>query len=168
MTRDERRLAIAEPLRVSGAKIEPVLLTRLVNDVGDNPDQLSILQHALNRTWACWKDESTHGPLELKHYEKIGSMVRALNQHADEAFAALKTPRRQKICETIFKALTDLGTDPRGIRRPTKLGTLCDLVGGRSEEEEVKAVIEVFRDPSRSFLMPPSPEPLESDTVIDI
>ncbi len=54
MTRDERRSAIAGPVGVGGAAIDPVLLTRLVNDVGDNPDQLSILQHALNRTWARW------------------------------------------------------------------------------------------------------------------
>src|SRR5215468_10677619 len=52
MTREERRAAITGPVGVGGAEISPVLLTRLVNDVGDNPDQLSILQHALNRTWA--------------------------------------------------------------------------------------------------------------------
>jgi hypothetical protein len=57
MTRDERRAAIEGPVRVGGAQIAPVLLTRLVNDVGDNPDQLSILQHALNRTWARWQDQ---------------------------------------------------------------------------------------------------------------
>lgn len=56
MTRDERRAAISGPVEVGGAKIAPVLLTRLVNDVGDNPDQLSILQHALNRTWAHWQN----------------------------------------------------------------------------------------------------------------
>ena len=57
MSRDERRQAIAGPVAVGGAEISPVLLTRLVNDVGDNPDQLSILQHALNRTWARWQYE---------------------------------------------------------------------------------------------------------------
>ena len=40
MTRDERRRAIAGPVGVGGAEIDPVLLTRLVNDVGGNPDQL--------------------------------------------------------------------------------------------------------------------------------
>src|SRR5207253_1966584 len=45
MTRDERRAAIDCPVGVGGAQMSPVLLTRLVNDVGDNPDQLSILQH---------------------------------------------------------------------------------------------------------------------------
>ena len=57
LTRDERRAAIEGPVRVEGAEIAPVFLTRLVNDVGDNPDQLSILQHALNRTWARWQDD---------------------------------------------------------------------------------------------------------------
>jgi hypothetical protein len=57
LTREERRAAIAGPAGVGGGAIQPVLLTRLVNDVGDNPDQLSILQHALNRTWARWQNE---------------------------------------------------------------------------------------------------------------
>ncbi len=168
LTREERRASIAGPVAVGGAEISPVLLTRLVNDVGDNPDQLSILQHALNRTWACWESHGATGPLTLRHYDEIGSMARALNQHADEAFAALGSARREKICELIFKALTDLGTDPRGIRRPTKFGTLCALVGGAADAEEVAAVIEIFRDPARSFLMPPAPEPLGAERVIDI
>ena len=167
MTRDERRASIAGPVSVGGAEINPVLLTRLVNDVGDNPDQLSILQHALNRTWACWESHGAEGKLELEHYMEIGAMGEALNQHADEAFEQLKTPERAKICEKLFKALTDLGTDPRGIRRPLKLATLREIAGTGSEDE-VKAVIEVFREPSRSFLMPPAPEPLEPEKVIDI
>jgi hypothetical protein len=68
MTRDERRAAIGGPVAVRGAEISPVLLTRLVNDVGDDPDQLSILQHALNRTWAKWQEQDGIGPLDLKHY----------------------------------------------------------------------------------------------------
>ena len=51
---------------MGGAHINSVLLTRLVNDVGDNPDQLSILQHALNRTWACWEFHGAEGELELR------------------------------------------------------------------------------------------------------
>jgi WD40 repeat protein len=167
MTREERRAAIAGPVGVGGAEITPVLLTRLVNDVGDNPDQLSILQHALNRTWARWEHEGKcKGRLDLRHYEAIGTMARALDQHAEKAFGELETERQKKICEKIFKALTDKGTDPRGIRRPTKLETLCALAD--ASPAEVTEVIDVFRKPSRSFLMPPLPEALEPDTVIDI
>ena len=167
LTREERRAAIVGPVRVGGANISPVLLTRLVNDVGDNPDQLSILQHALNRTWARWEHEGCRqGPLDLQHYEAIGTMAHALDQHAEKAYAELGDERHRKICEKIFKALTDKGTDPRGIRRPTKFGTLCRLA--EAGAQSVAQVIDVFRKPSRCFLMPPLPETLEQDRVIDI
>jgi WD40 repeat protein len=167
MTRDERRAAIEGPVRVGGAEIAPVLLTRLVNDVGDNPDQLSILQHALNRTWARWQDEGRDTePLDLPHYEAIGTMAHALDQHAEQAYAELGTMHLQQICEKLFKALTDKATDPRGVRRPTAQRTLCALADATAPE--VTDVIDVFRDPSRSFLMPPAGEALGAETVIDI
>ena len=167
LTRDDRRAAIGGPIAVGGAEIAPVLLTRLVNDVGDNPDQLSILQHALNRTWSSWHTTSGgNGPLDLGHYEAIGTMSHALDQHAEKAYSELSTQRQRQICEGILKALTDKASDPRGVRCPTKLGTLCALVD--ATEAEVTGVIDVFRKPSRSFLMPPLEEVLETETVIDI
>jgi peptidoglycan hydrolase-like protein with peptidoglycan-binding domain len=166
MTRDERRAAIGGPVGVGGAESSPVLLTRLVNDVGDNPDQLSILQHSLNRTWNQWERSGGKGPLDLPHYEAIGTMAHALDQHAERAYAELTTARQQLICEKLFKALTDKATDPRGVRRPSKLGTLCALT--EATPAEVTQVIDVFRQPSRSFLMPPAGDTLEAETVIDI
>jgi len=167
MSRDERRSAIEGPAAVTGGTIGSVLLTRLVNDVGDNPDQLSILQHALNRTWArCRHDAEAGGELLPAHYEDIGSMAGALDRHAEKAFAELGTPRQQQICEKIFRALTDKGTDPRGTRRPTPFSSLCALA--EASPEELAGVLAVFRKPSRSFLMPPAQEKLEADTVIDI
>ena len=155
------------PVGEEWGQISPVLLTRLVNDVGDQPDQLSILQHALNRTWQWWRYEGqASGPLSVWHYESIGTMDRALDLHADQAFDELGTDRKKKICEKIFRALTDAGTDARGIRRPTRLGTLCKLAN--ASLEEVKEVIDVFRHPSRSFLMPPHQEVLKESTVVDI
>lgn len=166
MTRDERRAAIAEPLRVGGAAIDPVLLTRLVNDVGDNPDQLSILQHALNRTWACWQQAGGQGPLTLAHYEQAGAMAEALNRHAEEAFGSLAAGRPQTLAAALFKAITDKVTDARGTRRPTRLDLLCAITEG--DADELRAIIEVFRDPARSFLMPPAGTELRADTPIDI
>ena len=178
MTREERRAAIAGPVGVCGAQIDPVLLTRLVNDVGDDPDQLSLLQHALNRTWAaCF--ESGHGggqagghegsrdtPLSLAHYESIGTMAQALDQHAEEAYAALPGPAQQALCAGLFKAITDRGTDSRGTRRPTRIDTLVAITGASADD--LAAVIEVFREPTRSFLMPPAGTPLAPDTPVDI
>ena len=90
LTRDERRSAIAGPVAVSGGELDPALLTRLVNDVGDDPDQLSILQHALNRTWARWQSKKIDRPIMLEDYEAIGSMAGALHQHAEKAFSEVE------------------------------------------------------------------------------
>jgi hypothetical protein len=167
LTRDERRAAISGPVGVGGAEIAPVLLTRLVNDVGDNPDQLSILQHALNRAWACWQqDGDGERALDLTYYDAIGTMAHALDQHAENAYAELGGERQQHLCAKLFKALTDKATDPRGVRRPTTLATLCALAVATAAE--VTEVIDVFRAPSRSFVMPPAGEALHPETVIDI
>lgn len=166
MTRDERRSAIAGPVGVGGAEIDPVLLTRLVNDVGENPDQLSILQHALNRTWARWQQDGGHGALALRHYEAVGTMAHALKQHAEEAFGELAEGRPRALAEALFKAITDKVTDARGTRRPTRLDALCEVTGATAAE--LTPVIDVFRDPSRSFLMPPAGTALRLDSPIDI
>jgi hypothetical protein len=166
LTREERRAAIAGPVGVAGGTISPVLLTRLVNDVGDNPDQLSILQHALNRTWAHWANEGKRGgSLAVQDYEYVGAMTRALDKHAEKAFAELSLGQ-QGICEKVFKTLTDMGTDARGIRRPTHFGILCAIAD--AEAAAVSTVIDAFRKRSRSFLMPPIDETLSPETVIDI
>jgi formylglycine-generating enzyme required for sulfatase activity len=167
LTRGEVRAAIEGPVGVAEATITRVLVTRLLNDVGDNLDQLSILQHALNRTWANWENEGkAQGPLDLTHYEAVGGMADALNRHAERAFGELGTDERKRLAERIFKALTDKSTDPRGVRRPTRLAQLSAICG--ATQDEVESVLEVFRKPSRSFLMPPAGEALEAETIIDI
>ena len=190
LTRDERRLAIAGPATVAGAVISPTLLTRLVNDVGDNPDQLSILQHALNRTWYVWaldcraraagpadgngapadgsggQDLNSGRPLALPDYEAIGTMAHALDRHAERALAELTDPQHLALAEQVFKALTDRAADPRGVRRPTRYDTLCAIT--QATPAAVEQVVNVFRKPSRSFLMPPAGEALTPDTVLDI
>ena len=174
LARDEIRAAITGPASLAQAQVSPVLLTRLLNDVGDNPDQLSILQHALNRTWYHWENEGgATGPLALADYEAIGGMHGALDRHAEKAFGELAAPdappglsARQQLAQRVFRALTDKGTDARGIRRPTALADLGAITGASAAE--LTAVMAVFRKGSRSFLMPPEGEALAPDTRIDI
>ena len=125
MTREELRLAITGPVAVGGATIAPRLVSRLLNDVGDDPDQLPILQHALMRTWERWQFDHRRGePLDLRHYEDIGTMHEALSRHAEEAFGELDA-LGQLIAEKMFKALTDKASDPRGVRRPAPVREIC-------------------------------------------
>lgn len=168
MTRDQRRQAIEGPVAVGGATMTPRLMQRLLNDVGDNPDQLPILQHALMRTWHNWQHDHP-GPdaaLDLPHYEAIGGMALALSQHADEVYHSLPDDHSRAIAAKLFKALTDKGLDNRGIRRPTRLHDLCAM--GAATHAEVTVVLEAFRQPSCSFLVPPAHVPLTADSVIDI
>src|ERR1043166_7208987 len=167
MTRDERRFAITGPVGVTRGKITESLVNRLMNDVGDNPDQLPILQHALMRTWDFWAAHHRNGEaIDLEHYEAIGTMTDALSRHADEAFAELPDERSQYVAEALFKAVSERGTDNRELRRPTCLKDICAIAG--ASEAEVSAVIDIFRGGGRSFLMPPLGVPLHLETVIDI
>ncbi len=166
MTRDQKRLAIEGPVAVGGGKIAPRLTQQLLNDVGDNPDQLPILQHALMRTWAFWtENRKPEESMDLRHYNAIGTLREALSLHANEAFDSL-SKREQEICETMFKALIERGSENQGIRRPTKLSTIAAIAG--VTEDDVTRVVERFREPGRSLLMPPYGVRLESETVIDI
>lgn len=166
MTRDQKRLAIEGPVAVGGGTIAPRLVQQLLNDVGDNPDQLPILQHALMRTWSYWAENHKEDePMDIRHYNSIGTLKEALSQHANEAYDML-SKREKQICETMFKALTERGSENQGIRRPTKLSVIASIAG--VTEDEVFRVVDKFREPGRSLLMPPYGKQLESETVIDI
>jgi WD40 repeat protein/energy-coupling factor transporter ATP-binding protein EcfA2 len=173
MTRDQRRQAIAGPVAVGGAEITPRLVNRLLNDVGDNPDQLPILQHALMRTWDEWERKTrVHAArhqgkaIDLCCYEMIGGMAEALSLHADEAYGDLPDERGRRIAERMFKLLTEKGADNRETRRPTTLGEISAVAG--ASESDVIAVIEKFRAPGRSFLTPPAETGLNAESLIDI
>jgi WD40 repeat protein len=167
LRREGLRMAVNGPVAVGGGKIAPRLVQQLLNDVGDNPDQLPILQHSLMRTWDLWtRDHEDGEPLELRHYEQIGGMSKALSQHADEAYHELPDERSRHIAEALFKSLTERGPDNRGIRRPTRLATICQVA--EATEEEVTAVVDVFRRPGRSFIMPPAGVAIGAETILDI
>ena len=172
MTRDERREAISGPVAVGQGAISEPLVNQLLNDVGDNPDQLPILQHALMRTWDHWLGHRNGNPIDIPDYNAIGGMAEALSRHADEAYAELNDGQKA-IAEKLFKGLTEKGTDNREIRRPMEVQEICELTG--ADEAAVIAVIEVFRREGRSFLMPPptdaltgAPVHLNRESLIDI
>jgi hypothetical protein len=167
MTRDELRSAITGPVAVAGGAITQRLVMRLLNDLGDDPDQLPVLQHALMRTWDQWEAHRAEEPsVDIADYEAIGSLQQAMSIHAEEAFQEAGAGRGQLITEKIFKALTDTYSDPRGVRRACsihELAAICEV-----PESEVIQVVEIFRRPGRSFLTPLADVPLESDTIVDL
>jgi energy-coupling factor transporter ATP-binding protein EcfA2 len=167
MTRDELRSAITGPIAVAGGEITPRLVLRLLNDLGDDRDQLPVLQHALMRTWDHWERHRSQGePIDTADYEAVGTMQQALSLHAEEAFLETGSEANRKIAERIFKALTDTFSDPRGMRRPTSIRQLSAIC--EASEPEVIQIVEIFRRPGRSFLMPPAAALLESRSIVDL
>src|SRR5215472_1728606 len=70
MSRDQLRETIEGPVAWAGAQISGVLVDRLLNDAGDDPDLLPLLQHALLRIWEESEEARLKGePIDVPHYE---------------------------------------------------------------------------------------------------
>jgi len=169
MTRDQKRRAIEGPVAVGNGQIAPRLVQQLLNDVGDNPDQLPILQHALMRTWSFWQsNRQPDEPMDIRHYEAIGKMEEALSLHANEAYDELDSEQKV-ICEHIFKALTDSGKSSSvetSVRRPTPVKELAEIT--QASVDDIIFIVEKFREPGRSLLMPPHTVGIDEEAIIDI
>lgn len=166
MTRDDLRKAVSGPIAVGGARITPFLEQQLLNDIGDNPDQLPILQHALMRTWDYWENNHTNNsPINIEDYNSIGRMEKALSMHANEAFDELSQKQKQ-ICQSLFKTLTEKGYDNRGVRRPSSVKEIA-AIANASIDETIK-VINIFRERGRSFIYPSIEFPINENSIIDI
>ncbi|QQS52104.1 MAG: hypothetical protein IPM71_05060 [Bacteroidota bacterium] len=168
MTREDFEQVICGPLKVSGSEIEPRLLQEVLNTIENNHDQLPVLQHVLMRTWDFWKKnaaQSQKNALSLRDYLAAGKLENALSLHANEAYSQLNEKERE-LCKTLFKALTDKGIEGKGIRRPATVAEIAEI--GQAQPEDIIRIVELFRQPGRSFLTPATPIELNSNSVIDI
>ena len=167
LTRDQRRQAIEGPL--GGTPMSSALVERILNDAGDEPDQLPILQHALMRTWSFWRKTSSSGrPIGTEDYLAAGGFQGALNQHADELLNSQAARDEAGIVEVIFRRLTAVsrGRERRDPASLAELWALCNA-GSELERGSVSAVVDLFRTGEATFLTPRDGA-LESDTYIDI
>jgi WD40 repeat protein len=147
MRRDQLEQAITGPIAVEDAEIAPRLLQKLLNETGDDADQLPVLQHALQRTWNVW-----HGaprPLDLEDLEATGGMKDGLSRHADELFAELSTDQ-QRIARIVFQQLTERDAEGREIRRPAPVSAIAAVAG--TSADVVERVAARFAAPEAALL----------------
>lgn len=164
MTRAQLQEAIEGPIGMAGARIAPQLVQRLLNDIGDNADQLPVLQHALMRTWEVSEESRERGsPVDLDHYlhVAVGGVARALNLDANRAYDVLGGDKeKEKIIRRIFQRLVEPGAEDEESRRPTRTSELVKLC--QAPEAAVHGAIEPFRD--RRFLVLSK----DDDPIVDI
>jgi hypothetical protein len=167
LSREQIIAAIEGPASVFGGSIEPALVARIANDMGVDPDQLPLMQHALMRLWEQAVRRDRAAPLlRLDYYLAAGGLKASLSRHADEILAEVSRDRTERtlIARHLFCLLT-AGEGQRAVRRLAPV----DEIAAVSEEpiEEIACVADAFRAPGRSLLMPPD-EPLTAHTVLDI
>jgi WD40 repeat protein len=168
LSRDQLQRTIEGPVKVSGGSISFRLVQELLNNVSNEQDQLPVLQHALMRSFdACYSSPAgAQAGMDLEHYRSVGGMAEALSLHADEIYNSFDESE-QEIVRQIFQALTERGPDNRGIRRPTRFATLCEITA--TDPAHLSRLIQPFRKPGCTFLMPPEDHgELQPETVVDI
>ncbi len=160
------RRAIEGPVINTGAKIDPQLVATLLFDLGGRPEQLPVLQHVMRRTWTQWKKMDDPGRLVgIADYEAVGRLGDAMAAHANQIYEGLG-PRGKKICEVMFRAITEKSADNRGLRNPVSVGTIKYIAG--CPVDELYEVMDKFRDPDCCFITPVSPATLTDETIIDL
>lgn len=156
---------INRPLNQFNYTITNSLLNTLLDNILNNQDQLPILQHSIMRTFEYWKANSSHNhPLDIVHYKAIGTMKKALSNHADEAYEELSIEEK-KVCEKVFKILINF-ENLKVTRNPVPFSQLIKITGFKPEI--LINVINNFRKKERSFLKPIEGVKINENTIIDI
>src|SRR5271165_1849439 len=111
MTREELERAIRKPAERIQLEFEPGLVPRILNDVGDEPGNLPLLEFVLRELW-----EKRLGRVLLNEiYDAIGGLQGALAKKADQFFKDLSSAD-QKILQRVFLRIvrpSESGEDTR-------------------------------------------------------
>jgi hypothetical protein len=87
MTREELECAIRKPAEKVQLEFKSGLIRRILNDVGDEPGNLPLLEFVLKELW----DERRGGVLLNETYDAIGGLQGAVATKADQFFKDLSS-----------------------------------------------------------------------------
>ncbi len=142
LSREERRDAIEGPIEILGAEISARLVQQILNDMGDDPDQLPVMQHALSRMYRLWKEQGTDKPIDFQDYERAGGVTSALNDHAQQIYESFDEAGREWT-RRLFRCLTKMEKG-REIRRPGRLGRVFRVVGAEDDTSRAAVLKIIF------------------------
>ena len=144
MTDRQLRMAITEPAKTAGSRVDEDLVEVLLAEVrarqpgAAGAGVLPLLSHALDQAW-----RSRTGPvLTLADYERTGGIEGAVADSAQRAYDAL-TPAQQAAARQVFTRLTAASSE--GIDTADR-ATTAELTEGKNPTEagDVAAVLEAF------------------------
>jgi len=176
LDRGQMEEAIARPGAVREAAYQPFtfeegLVNRIINDAGDRPDQLPLMQHALMRTWklAVQRSSKDGASVRMMHadYNAAGEIEHALSLDADRAWNNVRSdPRKARVARHLFLLLCDISPDGQMTRRHPRVDEIQAATGATLEE--IAEVVRAFQEDDRNFLLPPIEQGLAPDTPLDL
>jgi WD40 repeat protein len=170
MKREQIRDAIERPPRLVGAHINGKLVERLLNEVGNDPGSLPVLQHALARTFQEYERRGSPGEIGEADYAAAGGLEDALNSHATAVLRRLCEPDPEMVrwTEKVFRCLTTV-ENGRKVRRPARLDRIYSVAGACDDvsRSKVRKVVEAYSDRDQTMLDWSGPE-LAGESVVDI
>ncbi|MEA3210730.1 MAG: hypothetical protein QOE70_3787 [Chthoniobacter sp.] len=149
---------------------EDGLVHRIINDAGDRPDQLPLMQHALMRTWKrAVARAGGNGPVQVspEDYETAGGIEKALSLHADAAWDEIKDDsKKAHLARRLFLLLCDISPDGQITRRRPQVAEVQAVTG--ASVAEIEQVVRVFQQDDRNFLLSPAAQRLTAESYLDI
>ena len=111
MNAEELHRAVRNPAEKGGARFEPGLVERIIDDLGDSPS-LPLLEFALTELWEKRRNQI----LSHKDYESIGKVKGALAVYAERTYRSLSL-REQEQVRAIFVQLVQPGDQSPDTKR---------------------------------------------------
>ncbi len=124
LTPDELMQAITRPVENLGLTMSPDLIATMIQDVGNQPGMLPLLQYALTELF----EQRQGQQIALETYRKTGGVAGALARRADEIFVSLDDAG-QEAARQLFLRLVTLGEGVEDTRRRVLLSELEALPG---------------------------------------
>ncbi|MEV4129163.1 hypothetical protein, partial [Nocardia sp. NPDC049707] len=149
MTERQLRLAITEPAKTAGARVEDELTEQLLREVraatripsntpaaASGAGVLPLVSDALDRAWRQRAGDS----LTAADYDRVGGIDRAVARSAQRTYDDL-TPERQMVARKVFTRLTIAGPDGTDTADRARRS---DLTTTAEETADVETVLEAF------------------------
>ena len=153
LSHDELAEAIQRPAESVMAVFEPGLVETIVNDVGDHPGTLPLLQYALTELF----EKRMGYSLNLDTYRDIGGVTGALAGRADELYSAFDVEGQEAIRQ-LFLRLVNVGEGTDNTRRRVR----------RSELPDTPMMEEVINTYGKSRLLTFDRDPYTREGTIEV
>ncbi len=140
LTLAELEQAIECPAQRVGVTAEPALIATIIDEFGQQPGGLPLLQYALTELF----ERRTGHMLTLAIYKQSGGVLEALVRRADEVYGALR-PEEQEAARQIFLRLVTPGEGAQDTRRRVLRTELAALGHSSAVIERVINAFSAYR-----------------------